>query len=209
MSESIPALIEVLERESRHRRQQMRSVFMVMGFAVAVYATLMFLNFLSGDLDIESIISFSAGLGGFAAFFGLTSAHQAALRVASQLQDPRLIPQLLEALDSDASSIKKEVGSALLRLLPQSKGLGLSLTPMQHHLLVKLTHSSDIPLQRAAIQALAWLGTAEALTSLDELSRTAPTAAGPLAQASAGEIRLRLARTAIVDQAADRLNVSE
>lgn len=80
---------------------------------------------------------------------------------------------------------------------------------MQHHLLVKLTHSSDIPLQRAAIQALAWLGTAEALTSLDELSRTAPTAAGPLAQASAGEIRLRLARTAIVDQAADRLNVSE
>jgi hypothetical protein len=202
MSTSVPPeVLEALRSASAERRTQLRNAVTVGGGIFGFFAgVFILLTFIKGRFDTDFLTSvipslFLIGLG----LFALAPKHKKAVQDALALQDPIVVPHLLEVLDSGDEELNAEVRTALQRLLPQLDACHAPLLDSRHRLqLCLLLDSKDAALRKEVIDVLGKVGGVESQDYLAAFTNgKQPEAERHRAGMALGALRHRLAAGAI------------
>lgn len=199
-------LLEKLRTEGETRRRSIRTMVVLMGSIAAAWLVLLLLAFIkTGEIDLTNLLSQLGLIGCFTSAWGLTQSHQNALKEAEKWKDPRLVPHLLEVMDSDSSDVRLAVRSGLSHLLHKLEPKHAeNFTPHQIKLIEKLARGKNAPLAEKAVKALAVVGNKGSLIELDSIASAGAEAKkdelkkrSTLALQAAGDLRIKLAKKVI------------
>lgn len=196
--------LRVLAEENAKRRKGRNVLVWSLGIGLAVLTILVLAVWIwkGRPPDLTSLSSLLV-LGGAAASF--TASHRAALKAASQFEDPRLVGFLLEArISSEEKDIIEATEAGLAKSLPLLDEPEL-LDPYQRHLLHRfLNHTQSKDLARLTLGAIKRVSGSEAIPTLEAFREAKSKAKdaewqriGEAALLVLPDVRLRVARKII------------
>lgn len=199
-------LLEKLRTEGEARRRSIRFMNRFMGTIGGLWLLLVLANFLkSGEIDWTNLLSNLMLIGCFTTVWGVTQSHQKALKEAEKWQNPRLVPHLLEVMDSDSADVRQAARVGLFHLLLSLEPEHAQhFSPHQIKLLEKVARGKNAPLAEKAIKALTVVGNKGSLIELDALVKSGGGGSKEdakkrltLALQASGELRIKLAKKVI------------
>lgn len=195
-------VLAILETEGRSRQKKILLSRLSIALAFLSLLGVAALSFIWGrEVNVALLV---VVIGGCGSAVGYTREHFIALLQATSLNDPALVPHLLDAMESENQTVKQESRRALARLLPSvTADQSASLLPRHRGILVSLVKSLDDQLAQGSLSALIHVGDSAAAKELEEWA--AKRSSGDpredkmkaLALQSAGDLRMRLAREII------------
>ena len=199
-------VLEILHRETLHRRKLNGQIRGCVGFLAVLCVALMGVQYWRHqEVDMTSFTSMFCLLGG-GMTIGLNPKLKSALLELGN--DPIAIPYLIEALDSGDSSLVPLARQILIQGLPNLREEDAARFdgPARAALGTALRTTSDADFAVAALGALRHVGSSAELPAMDlaakqqlvNLPKDQRERVGQLALAASADLRLRLAKT-IVD----------
>ncbi len=177
--EAVPALLELLEKESANRTKRRRWGVVVVGLYVGALITV------AATGHSENIGAFGGMTSTLFALFAATQIQKDAARVLAKYDDKRGVGRLAEALEYQDKAVTAEAEAALVRLLPGllATDHGL-LTPDQRRCLDRaLVKHGKSELAMAILDAYEQVGDPDSVAVVERL------AAGEVRKASPAVIR--------------------
>lgn len=220
MSAKIPTdpaeLMEFLRAETAERRNNTRWILWCAWGGFGFLFLLQVINWVRSGRPPD-FFNFTPALVLFGAASGVSGKHRKAAELAAQMDDPAFSPYMVEVLDCGEPEIKRTAAESLKRSLPRLTDTHRQLFDLRQQKLLatEAMTSTDVDLAEISLNALAGVGGADVLPTLDLIGSGRHAVKGEpggrvitAAKMAASDIRIRAAAKVIgAAESASKVNL--